>query len=126
MVPVPFNNADALDARLAELAGEVACVIMEPGMMNIGVVLPEPGYLEEVREITQRHNVILIFDEVKTGITIPEGGAGALRRHARHRDAREGDRRRRAERRDRRQRGGHGVHRETAPSTRSARSTATR
>ena len=44
-------------------------------MMNIGVVLPEPGYLEQVREITSRHNVILIFDEVKTGITIHEGGA---------------------------------------------------
>jgi glutamate-1-semialdehyde 2,1-aminomutase len=72
---VPFNNAAALDARLTELDGTVACVIMEAGMMNIGVVLPEPGYLEQVREITRRHNVILIFDEVKTGITIHEGGA---------------------------------------------------
>jgi glutamate-1-semialdehyde 2,1-aminomutase len=72
---VPFNNAGALDARLTELDGTVACVIMEAGMMNIGVVLPEPGYLEQVREITSRHNVILIFDEVKTGITIHEGGA---------------------------------------------------
>jgi glutamate-1-semialdehyde 2,1-aminomutase len=75
---VPFNNAAALDARLTELAGTVACVIMEAGMMNIGVVLPEPGYLEQVREITARHGVILIFDEVKTGITIHEGGATGL------------------------------------------------
>src|ERR1700712_2357061 len=44
---VPFNDAAVLDARLTELAGTVACVIMEPGMMNIGVVLPEPGYLEQ-------------------------------------------------------------------------------
>jgi glutamate-1-semialdehyde 2,1-aminomutase len=50
-------------------------VIMEAGVMNIGVVLPEPGYLERVREITRKHNVLLIFDEVKTGITISPGGA---------------------------------------------------
>ena len=74
-IPVPFNDADALDARLAELAGQVACVIMEPGMMNIGVVLPQDGYLAAVREITQKHDVLLIFDEVKTGITIAAGGA---------------------------------------------------
>jgi glutamate-1-semialdehyde 2,1-aminomutase len=53
----------------------VACVIMEPGMMNIGVVLPQDGYLAAVREITQKHGVLLIFDEVKTGITIAAGGA---------------------------------------------------
>ena len=74
-IPVPFNDADALDARLAELSGQVACVIMEPGMMNIGVVLPQDGYLAAVREITQKHGVLLIFDEVKTGITIAAGGA---------------------------------------------------
>ena len=74
-IPVPFNDADALDARLGELAGQVACVIMEPGMMNIGVVLPQDGYLAAVREITKKHGVLLIFDEVKTGITIAAGGA---------------------------------------------------
>jgi glutamate-1-semialdehyde 2,1-aminomutase len=74
-IPVPFNDADALDARLTELAGKVACVIMEPGMMNIGVVLPQDGYLTAVREITLKHDVVLIFDEVKTGITIAAGGA---------------------------------------------------
>ena len=44
-------------------------------MMNLGVVLPEDGYLEEVREITRRHGIILIFDEVKTGLAIAAGGA---------------------------------------------------
>lgn len=44
-------------------------------MMNLGVVLPQPGYLEAVREITERHGVVLIFDEVKTGLTIAPGGA---------------------------------------------------
>jgi glutamate-1-semialdehyde 2,1-aminomutase len=48
---------------------------MEPAMMNLGVVLPEPGYLEAVREITRRHGVILIFDEVKTGLCVAAGGA---------------------------------------------------
>jgi glutamate-1-semialdehyde 2,1-aminomutase len=44
-------------------------------MMNLGVVLPKPGYLDVVREITQRHGIVLIFDEVKTGLTIAAGGA---------------------------------------------------
>jgi glutamate-1-semialdehyde 2,1-aminomutase len=52
-----------------------ACVIMEAAMMNLGVVLPEEGYLEEVREITRRHGILLIFDEVKTGLAIAAGGA---------------------------------------------------
>ena len=48
---------------------------MEAAMMNLGVVLPEPGYLEAVREITRRHGVLLIFDEVKTGLCVAAGGA---------------------------------------------------
>jgi glutamate-1-semialdehyde 2,1-aminomutase len=48
---------------------------MEAAMMNLGVVLPEPGYLEAVRDITRRHGIILIFDEVKTGLAIAAGGA---------------------------------------------------
>jgi glutamate-1-semialdehyde 2,1-aminomutase len=75
---VHFNDAESLEARIVELDKEgrkPACVIMEAAMMNLGVVLPEPGYLEAVRDITQRHGVILIFDEVKTGICIAAGGA---------------------------------------------------
>ena len=111
-IPVPFNDADALDARLAELSGQVACVIMEPGMMNIGVVLPQDGYLAAVREITQKHDVLLIFDEVKTGITIAAGGA--VERFGVTPDIvtlAKALGRRPAERRDRRQRGGHGLDR---------------
>jgi glutamate-1-semialdehyde 2,1-aminomutase len=77
-VAVPFNDADALERRLVRLEEEgraPACLIMEAAMMNLGVVLPEPGYLEAVREITRRHDVILIFDEVKTGLAIAAGGA---------------------------------------------------
>jgi glutamate-1-semialdehyde 2,1-aminomutase len=77
-IPVPFNDAGAMERRIQRLDAEgrkPACVIMEAAMMNLGIVLPEPGYLEEVREITRRHGVVLIFDEVKTGICIAAGGA---------------------------------------------------
>jgi glutamate-1-semialdehyde 2,1-aminomutase len=57
----------------------VACFIVEPVMENIGICLPDPGYLQAVREITERHGTLLIFDEVKTGITAGWAGAtGAL------------------------------------------------
>lgn len=77
-VPVPFNDAEAMERRIVALDREgrkPACVIMEAAMMNLGVVLPEDGYLEAVREITRRHGIVLIFDEVKTGICIAAGGA---------------------------------------------------
>jgi glutamate-1-semialdehyde 2,1-aminomutase len=77
-VAVPFNDAGAMERRIERLFEEgrpPACVIMEPAMMNLGVILPEPGYLEAVRELTQRLGVLLIFDEVKTGLCIAAGGA---------------------------------------------------
>ena len=77
-VAVPFNDAPAMERRIERLADEgrlPACVIMEAAMMNLGVVLPAPGYLDAVREITRRHGIVLIFDEVKTGLTIAAGGA---------------------------------------------------
>ena len=77
-IAVPFNDAAAMERRIERLEREgrpPACVIMEAAMMNLGVVLPEPGYLEEVREITTRHGIVLIFDEVKTGLAIAAGGA---------------------------------------------------
>ena len=77
-IAVPFNDAAAMERRIERLAREgrtPACVIMEAAMMNLGVVLPEPGYLEEVRAITARHGIVLIFDEVKTGLAIAAGGA---------------------------------------------------
>jgi glutamate-1-semialdehyde 2,1-aminomutase len=75
---VHFNDAESMERRIVELDREgrkPACVIMEAAMMNLGVVLPEDGYLEAVRDITRRHGIVLIFDEVKTGLTIAAGGA---------------------------------------------------
>ena len=76
-IVVPYNDADALERALA--GNDVAAFIVEPVMENIGICLPQPGYLEAVREITRRHGTMLIFDEVKTGITAGWSGAtGAL------------------------------------------------
>jgi len=72
---VPFNNPDALGHILSERGSEIAALVMEPVMMNIGIVLPQPGYLEAVRDLCTRHGVVLIFDEVKSGATIAPGGA---------------------------------------------------
>jgi len=77
-VAVPFNDAGAMERRIERLDAEgrkPACVIMEAAMMNLGVVLPEDGYLAEVRDICTRHGIVLIFDEVKTGLAIAPGGA---------------------------------------------------
>ena len=76
--PVPFNDADALERILSELDGQVAGIILEPAMMNINIVPPVPGYLERVRELATAHDVVLIFDEVKTGAAVAAGGATEL------------------------------------------------
>jgi glutamate-1-semialdehyde 2,1-aminomutase len=72
---IPFNDADVLERVLQDMGERVAALILEPAMMNITVVAPRPGYLERVRELTARHGVVLVFDEVKTGFTIAAGGA---------------------------------------------------
>lgn len=72
---VPFNDADALATMLDEHGATTACLIMEPVMMNIGLVEPEPGYLAKAKELCAKHGVVLIFDEVKAGATVAPGGA---------------------------------------------------
>jgi glutamate-1-semialdehyde 2,1-aminomutase len=72
---VPFNAAGHLERVFQERGGEIACLILEPAMMNVGIILPRPGYLQSVRELCTRFGVVLILDEVKTGFTIAPGGA---------------------------------------------------
>jgi len=72
---VPFNDADHLERVFQERGHEIACLIMEPAMMNIGIVVPQPGYLQRARELCTRYGVVFIFDEIKTGFTIAAGGA---------------------------------------------------
>ena len=75
---VPFNDLAALERLLERHRGQVAGMIMEPMMMNAGIIPPEPGYLQGVRELTRRHGVLLAFDEVKTGMVVDWGGATRL------------------------------------------------
>lgn len=76
--PVAFNDAEALERRIGELESEgraPACVILEAAMTHVGLALPRDGYLEAVRDISRRHGLLMIFDEVKTGLSIAPGGA---------------------------------------------------
>ena len=75
---VPFNNIEALERMFASNANKIACFIVEPVLENIAIVLPDAGYLERVRELCDQYSVILIFDEVNTGLT--EGAHGASAR----------------------------------------------
>jgi glutamate-1-semialdehyde 2,1-aminomutase len=74
VIVVPFNDADAVEQALADNEGDVAAVILEPVMMNIGIVTPAPGYLQALRDACERHGAILVYDEVKCGGTIAYGG----------------------------------------------------
>ena len=75
---VPFNDLAALEHCLVQHEGQIAGMILEPMMMNAGIIAPAPGYLEGVRELTRRHGVLLAFDEVKTGLVVHPGGVTAL------------------------------------------------
>jgi len=72
---VPYNNTAALEEVLERNSGQIACLIMEPVLGNIGPVLPENGYLQKVRRLTEKNDVLLIFDEVITGFRLSLGGA---------------------------------------------------
>jgi glutamate-1-semialdehyde 2,1-aminomutase len=74
----PFNDAAAVERLLIEHRGDVAAVTLEPVAGNMGLVLPAPGYLGELRRLTSAHGALLIFDEVMTGFRVAHGGAQAL------------------------------------------------
>jgi glutamate-1-semialdehyde 2,1-aminomutase len=74
---VPFNNLVALEKMFKKNAKKIACFIVEPVLENLAIVLPDAGYLEGVRALCDKYNVVLIFDEVKTGLTAGPRGAAA-------------------------------------------------
>jgi glutamate-1-semialdehyde 2,1-aminomutase len=74
VIIVPFNDAEAVKEAFADHPGEIAAVILEPVMMNIGIVEPNPGYLQALRDTCEKHGAVLIYDEVKCGGTIAYGG----------------------------------------------------
>jgi glutamate-1-semialdehyde 2,1-aminomutase len=77
-ITAPFNDAAALEEVFAEHGADVAAVIVEPVVGNMGCVPPREGYLQALRDITKRHGAILIFDEVMTGFRLARGGAQEL------------------------------------------------
>ena len=72
---VPFNDIEAMTAAIDAYKDDVAAVIIEPVLGNIGPILPTEGYLKEVRAVTRENDVVLIFDEVITGFRLAMGGA---------------------------------------------------
>ena len=72
---VPYNDADSLERLFEKSASRIACFIVEPVIENLGIILPDEGYLERVRELCDQYDVVLIFDEVKTGLTAGHQGA---------------------------------------------------
>jgi len=75
---LPFNNREALEAAFQKFSRQIACVIVEPVVGNMGCVAPAAGYLERMRAITERDGTLLIFDEVMTGFRLAFGGAQEL------------------------------------------------
>jgi len=76
----PYNDLEAVKKILEREADHVACVIVEPIAANMGVIPPADGFLEGLRQLTQEHQVVLIFDEVITGFRVSYGGAQGLYR----------------------------------------------
>jgi glutamate-1-semialdehyde 2,1-aminomutase len=74
-ISLPFNSIDAVEKAFADRAGQIAAIIVEPIVGNMGCVPPAHGFLEALRELTARHGSLLIFDEVMTGFRVALGGA---------------------------------------------------
>ena len=78
MLMVEYNDTAAVEALFRARGGEIAAVIVEPIAGNMGLVLPLPGFLERLRQLTSQHGAVLIFDEVMTGFRVAAGGAQSL------------------------------------------------
>jgi glutamate-1-semialdehyde 2,1-aminomutase len=74
-VPCQFNDLEALEIAFKSNPNQIAAVIVEPIQMNIGIAMPQQGYLQGVHELCKKHGALLIFDEVKTGAKLARGGA---------------------------------------------------
>jgi len=74
-IVLPYNDVDSVRTLLETLGAEIACVVVEPVAGNMGVVPPKENYLADLRELTQKYDIVLIFDEVITGFRLAYGGA---------------------------------------------------
>lgn len=77
-VVLPYNDVPALEAAFAANVGQIACVILEPYVGNVGFIKPDAGYLQAVRRLTAANGTVLIFDEVMTGFRLAKGGVQEL------------------------------------------------
>jgi glutamate-1-semialdehyde 2,1-aminomutase len=77
-ISLPFNNLEAVEATVEKFGDRIAAILIEPIAGNMGVVLPEEGFLEGLRKITKENGILLIFDEVITGFRVSPGGAQEL------------------------------------------------
>ena len=75
---LPFNDKEAIKKVMDAKGDKIACVIVEPVAGNMGMVPPANGFLETLRELTEKHGAVLIFDEVMTGFRVAYGGAQSL------------------------------------------------
>ena len=77
---LPYNDLGAVESAFANHPDQIACIILEPVVGNAGTVLPAPGFLRGLRELTWKHGALLIYDEVMTGFRLSTGGAQGLYR----------------------------------------------
>ena len=75
---LPYNDTERFTQVCSKKGDAIAAVIVEPVAGNMGLVPPNPGFLETLREVTHDHGIVLIFDEVMTGFRVAYGGAQAL------------------------------------------------
>ncbi len=77
-IALPFNRREAVEEVFEKMGDEIAAIIVEPIPANAGLVIPEEGYLQFLRDITAKHGTVLIFDEVMTGFRVAKGGVQEL------------------------------------------------
>ncbi len=75
VLPVAFNDFEGLEKTVKANWGDLAAIIVEPMLGNIASIMPQPGFLEQIRELCDQYGIVMIFDEVKTGFRIAKGGA---------------------------------------------------
>jgi glutamate-1-semialdehyde 2,1-aminomutase len=75
VVSIPWNNGEILEKTIRDCAHELAAVITEPVMMNVGTIPPEEGYLQRIRELTEKNDIVMILDEIISGFRLAPGGA---------------------------------------------------
>lgn len=75
VLPVAFNDFEGLEKTVKANWGDLATIIVEPMLGNTASIMPQPGFLEQIRELCDQYGIVMIFDEVKTGFRIAKGGA---------------------------------------------------